>query len=77
MPVFYFIKNIINLMQSHLIKCNVKQLFLSSPSQSLSARNRIEKCQSPSVLDKAFIKIKFHCNFLHVHLNDTAIVSPQ
>lgn len=64
-------------LQSHLIKMYYVKQFLSSPSNPLSVKSEIEKCLSPSVLDKAFIKIKFHCSFLHTHLNETAIVFPQ
>ena len=62
-------------MLSYLAKFNMSNnYFLSSPFNSLAIRDEIEKCLSPPILNKPSVKIKFHCGFLHMHLNETVTV---
>ena len=48
--------------------------FLSSPFNPLTVKDEIEKCLSPPILNKPSVKIKSHCGFLHMPLNETVTV---
>lgn len=61
-------------MLSYLTKIMSSNYFLSSPFNPLTVKDEIEKYLSPPTLNKPSVKIKFHCGFLHMHLNETVTV---